>query len=446
MTGLILVQKKYNKHGLAALAGALERTPPGQGFAVLFSPEKDLPRTLWEGSRLFSRLIAAFSFHTPNTLEVAAHLRKLKEFCAGLPVPVIFLTGGPHPSGDPEGTLLMGFDMVLAGEGEEILPRLLRQMAAGQSIEDLPGLAFLQNGKLIANPRPPLINLDDYPPFSARYNLFAPVELSRGCPWGCRFCQTPFLMGHRMRHRSLNRVIGHLETGRAHGLQDLRFVTPNAFAYLAPDGRSAQPAAVETLLLEAGRVFGRSHVYFGSFPSEVRADSVTPELVQMVKTLAANDNVVIGAQSGSDRLLSELHRGHDTGQVIQAVEWLRRAGFRVYVDFIFGLPGELPADREQTRLLIKRLAGMGATIHGHSFIPLPGSPLGNAPPPRLDEETRQLLLHLAGKGNHCGQWRKQEAGSHAVTQFMDELKNRRPPESPDDLPPGTGPETDTYFP
>ncbi len=56
--------------------------------------------------------------------------------------------------------------------------------------------------------------------------------------------------------------------------------------------------------------------------------------------------------------------------------WVGRCGrwLKCFVDFIFGLPGETPADRELTLAAIQRLTEMGATINSHFFMPLPGAP------------------------------------------------------------------------
>ncbi|MFN9845071.1 MAG: TIGR04013 family B12-binding domain/radical SAM domain-containing protein, partial [Planctomycetota bacterium] len=48
-----------------------------------------------------------------------------------------------------------------------------------------------------------------------------------------------------------------------------------------------------------------------------------------------------------------------------------------------------------------------AKVHGHTFLPLPGTPFRRAAPGRLDDATRQALLRLASKGQLYGQWEQQ---------------------------------------
>jgi hypothetical protein len=56
-----------------------------------------------------------------------------------------------------------------------------------------------------------------------------------------------------------------------------------------------------------------------------------------------------------------------------------------------------------------RLVAHGAKVHGHTFLPLPGTPFRKAAPGRLDAATRQALLRLASKGQLYGQWEQQAA-------------------------------------
>jgi hypothetical protein len=56
-----------------------------------------------------------------------------------------------------------------------------------------------------------------------------------------------------------------------------------------------------------------------------------------------------------------------------------------------------------------RLVAMGARVHGHTFLPLPGTPFRRAAPGALTPELRQRLMQLASKGSVYGQWEQQEA-------------------------------------
>jgi B12-binding domain/radical SAM domain protein len=407
MPTLAFVVNRHNLNSVAALTGSLEVDPR----------TVDLPlRFLWQDERLAARLqelteeadrlVVALSFATASLAETAELLKGLR----GLrPVPFV-VAGGPHPSARAAEVLRLGADAVVVGEGEVALPDLLERIVAGETPEAMAGVAVLAgDGHLARGSRREPVELDAYPPLGVKHRRFGPVEITRGCPCACGFCQTSFLFGGRMRHRSVQAVVSWVRRAMEQGYSYVRFVTPNAFAYQSEDnGRTVNLDAIDQLLRGMAALVGKDQVYFGTFPSEVGPETVTPEVVALVKRHCGNDNVLIGAQSGSDRLLQELHRRHSVADVYRAAEVIIAGGLVPVVDVIFGLPGEEGEDLAATVQLMEDLAAMGAVLHTHTFMPLPGTPLENAPPGRVDPDLHPLLDRLASQGHQIGQWRKQE--------------------------------------
>ena len=219
-----------------------------------------------------------------------------------------------------------------------------------------------------------------------------------------------------MRHRSIENIVkwATLSKERDHGT--IRFVTPDAFAY-GSDGRSPTLKPLSEMLSTVSHVAGKEYVYLGSFPSEVRPDSVSAAALALVREFAANDTILIGAQSGSDRMLQICHRGHTVDDVYRAVQLITQSGLRATLDFIFGMPGETADDIEQTLKVIKDLAHMGARIHSHTFMPLAGTPWADAPAGTMDDRTKALLESLTGRGLHFGQWRKQRTMARTIERL-----------------------------
>jgi B12-binding domain/radical SAM domain protein len=404
---LAFVANKHNLNSIAALTGALEVDARTRTLPLHF---------LWQDGRLQShlgrlagegqRLVVALSLATADLPDVPALMADLR---ALRPAPFV-VAGGPHPSARPTELLELGADAVVVGEGEEALPALLNRVLAGGSPAGLPGVATLDgDGAPVRGPRPEPIDLDAYPPLGVAHRRFGPIEITRGCPCACAFCQTSFLFGGRMRHRSVAHVVAWVERAMARGYSYVRFVTPNAFAYQSEDnGRTANLDAIERLLREMAALVGKELVYFGTFPSEVGPETVTPEAVALVRRYCGNDNLIFGAQTGSDRLLRALRRSHTVADIYRAAETIASGGLTPIVDLIFGLPGEEAEDVAATLRLIEDLVAMGAVLHTHTFMPLPGTPLENAPPGRVDPALHPLLDRLASQGHQIGQWRKQE--------------------------------------
>ena len=187
----------------------------------------------------------------------------------------------------------------------------------------------------------------------------------------------------------------------------MRFVSPTSLSYGA-SGQEPELARVEELLARVREAMGPDgRIFFGTFPSEVRPEHVTPEALRMLRRYVDNDNLVIGGQSGSARVLKASHRGHDVEAIERAVRVALEAGFRPNVDFLLGLPGEESSDVEATLDLIEKLCALGARAHGHTFLPLPGTPFRDAEPGSLDERTIARLAALEGHGRIFGQWKAQ---------------------------------------
>lgn len=415
---LTFVVEKYNKNSISALCGSIEIDSRLKDLEIHFIELKKLKKEINSLLSNYETLMVAFSFCTPNLIDVANALDQIKSEISTLDLHRIkFLAGGPHPSGDIKGTLEIGFEFVVFGEGEETLPNLIWAIAHKKDYKDIKGLSFIEDNQVRRNPRPNIINLNKYPPFSTKYKRFGAIEISRGCPWVCKYCQTPYLFGGKMRHRNVETIAYHTEIIKSHGLKDLRFVTPDAFAY-GSNGKNVNLYEIEKLLKAVSEIYGKDHIYFGSFPSEVRPDMVTKDAVDLILQYAANDNLIIGAQSGSQRILDSMHRGHTVGDIYEAVKIVADAGLIPNVDFIFGYPGESKQDREKTLEFIDELIDLGARIHSHTFTPLSGTPLYKTKPGVIDRKTKKVLGLLASQGKQYGSWQQQEhIGKKLITYW-----------------------------
>lgn len=412
---LIVHLTRLNKFSFNALLGAAEALPffsrlridqPGNDAGLLALLRE-------AGNSSAGPTAACFSFFSTQLPEVAALLRRARAAAGDR---VLFLAGGPHPTGDPRGTLALGFDLVVRGEGEETFPALLHCLFEGRDYRQLPGLAWHdEDGTYRHTGRCRPVCLDDYPPHSEKLSRFGPIEITRGCPFACGYCQTPQLHGARVRHRSMASILGCVETLSRRGLTDIRFITPNAFAYGSPDGRRIDYPALRGLLAGVRRIVGgQGRIFFGSFPSEVRPEHVTPQTVALLKEFADNDNLVFGAQSGSPRMLERCRRGHTLADVHRAVALTVAAGLHAYVDFIIGLPGEKEEDIRLSLAAMEELAGMGAEVHAHTFMPLPLTPFARQPPGRVTYEVRRALEQLIGRGRAFGDWERQERQAEMI--------------------------------
>ncbi len=409
------------KYSVNVLLGALERSLWGE-VSVYLVNLSEAPYLIGE---LASRgrheaIVYGQTLITPQLPSVIGKIKSVIKMVKR--VGGIAVAGGPHATGDPYGTLLsLGFDYAFLGDSERTFTEFLRIIINGGDPRSLGrGIAYLDGDEFIIKGRDVVSNLDEYPAFAVKCGRFNPIEITRGCPHACKYCQVSYSFGTIQRHRSVENIVKHALIMLRKGLKDLRFITPNALSY-GSKGRSHDLTGVNELLdaLQPLRREG-CRVFLGTFPSEVRPEYVSEESIKILKGRVDNSRIIVGAQSGSDRVLRELNRGHSSEDVINAVEILRNAGFSVDVDYIFGLPCESRSDIEETLKHIEKVVKLGGRVHAHVFLPLPGTPYAFKPPGRIEAWLKRRLFKLLGKGFLYGQWEAQERLAAEVARLRDE--------------------------
>ncbi|SEL46467.1 TIGR04013 family B12-binding domain/radical SAM domain-containing protein [Nonomuraea pusilla] len=411
MTLAVSVVVRYRKavtYGIHAVLAALETAGVEHELLLGTTPEETAAHIT---SAAGDRVLVLWSFYSPDAEAMAAELALVRSLSGGRGQ---HIAGGVHATAEPQQVLDAGWDLAAIGEGESTIISLVGALQRDEPLTGVPGLAVRDSDGVALRTRPaPQLPLDAYPSFVGRNG---PIEITRGCRYTCRFCQTPFMFGGQFRHRSVASVREHVRGMVERGLRDVRFITPTSLSYGSP-GPGPDLDAVEELLAGVKEELPpRGRVFFGSFPSEVRPEHVTPEAMRLLKKYVANDNLIIGAQSGSDQVLAASGRGHGTSPVRDAVRIAAEHGFRPNVDFIFGMPGESEEDQRASLKLAADLAEMGARIHTHTFMPLPGTPWRDAEPAFIPLETMRELDRLAQRGDAYGHWRKQAEHSARLAE------------------------------
>ncbi|MHA1688384.1 MAG: TIGR04013 family B12-binding domain/radical SAM domain-containing protein [Promethearchaeota archaeon] len=411
-TPVILYHERVNKNSWNALLAAIETEHVLEGKSMdllIIESQWELLQKINELLRTHALIHACFSLFTSQFFEIKWLVKNLKRKYGKK---LQLIAGGPHPTGDPRGTLDIGFDIVVRGEGEKIFPELLKHIKNNEDIKKMKGISFInEQGKYQSTGKRPLIRLDDYRSFPKhQFKRFGPIEITRGCPHCCYFCQTPHIFGTKPRHRSIESIYEHVddlvEQFKDH--TDVRFVSPNAFSYGSNDGKKMDLDKIEELLRTTKEHLPKKgRIFFGTFPTEMRPEHVIPATLDLIKKYVFNDNIVIGAQSGSQRILDSCNRGHSIEDIRKAVELTIKYKLGATVDFIFGLPGENEKDVEETIKLMKDLTKLGAKIHAHSFMPLPQTVFSSKAPGLLNKNLLKVIEKLTSNGNLFGSWKKQ---------------------------------------
>jgi radical SAM superfamily enzyme YgiQ (UPF0313 family) len=264
-------------------------------------------------------------------------------------------------------------DVAVVGEGEETLLELARAVAQGSDLAPIPGLAFLRDGNLVRTaPRPFIRDLDSLP-FPAwdlvdveryrrawleRHRYFS-VNLvtTRGCPYHCNWCAKP-IYGQRYQSRSPASVAEELSFVR-------RTLRPDHI-WFADDIFGLKSGWVEAFALEV-----ESRGVRTPFKIQARADLID-EGVASALARAGCENVWMGAESGSQKVLDAMEKGIRVEQIFRATRLLRERGIRVSYFLQFGYPGEEWADIEKTVAMVREAKpdDIGISVS----YPLPGTP------------------------------------------------------------------------
>jgi B12-binding domain/radical SAM domain protein len=414
------------KSGIAALnvvTAALDTDPRTRDVPVVFAKTRHELAAAIAAART---PIVAHSFYSTDFAGTVDDLGWLRTHAPA----ALHVAGGVHATAESAATARAGFDVVIAGEGEHAFVELVAAVASDRDPRGGPGTVWVAPGprrdsgdhhlggdSVERGPAAPRRPLDDFPATNLKAFRWNPIEITRGCVYACSFCQTPFMFKARFRHRSVDNVRMHVRGLVAQAGHYVRYVSPTSLSY-GSDDTSVNLPAVEALLaavreeLPAG---GKQ--YFGTFPSEVRPEHVSAEALALIKRYADNTSLVIGGQSGSERLLAATHRGHDVAAIERAVALTVEAGMRPDVDFLFGLPDESDEDRAATIALAERICARGARVHSHAFMPLPGTPLAGATPTPIARDVEHAVSRLESHGAAYGQWRKQQQAANDLVQL-----------------------------
>lgn len=288
---------------------------------------------------------------------------------AGIPVVV----SGSDATDRPEIYLRRGAAAVILGEGEVTLGELADCLLAGGSIDDVRGIAHLDEACAVRKTaiRPFIKSLDELPlpawdlvdvdryraVWRERHGFYSMnIATTRGCPYHCNWCAKP-IYGQRYATRSPEAVAREVAWLREQFNPDHLWFVDDVFGL--------KPGWVEEF---AALVSGRGDPL--PFRCLMRADQVTP-VVARALARAGCRMLWMGAESGSQKVLDAMEKGLRVDDIRLACTLLKAAGIDVGFFLQFGYPGETWDDIEATLRLARELepADIGVSVS----YPLPGT-------------------------------------------------------------------------
>ena len=214
------------------------------------------------------------------------------------------------------------------------------------------------------------------------------VSIMEGCSKYCTFCVVPYTRGEEV-SRPVDDVIAEIAHLAAGGVREVNLLGQNVNAYRG-DNHLGETVDFAELLYLVARIPGIARIrYTTSHPVEfsdalIEAYAEIPQLV---------DHLHLPVQSGSDRILMAMKRGHTVLEYKSKIRRLRklRPDISISSDFIVGFPGETEADFAATMKLIEEIGF--DTSFSFVYSARPGTPAAELPD-TTDEETKKRRLQI----------------------------------------------------
>jgi radical SAM superfamily enzyme YgiQ (UPF0313 family) len=360
--------------GLLYVAAALERAGvQTKVHDVAFDPDRfELHRLVEE----WKPEVVGITSTTP----LYPHAKDIAEYVKTALPKTWVVMGGIHPSVVQRQVLEdSATDVVALGEGEELMPALVRAYPNIKAAIRLPGVIAKFDGEMKAGPPPKRIDNLDELPIPARHLIdirryfsgaghdrikwslpqpSLPIIASRGCPYRCTFCASELVHGKKIRFRSVENIRFELE--KLITIYGIRGV------YFYDDTLTFDLEWLEQLchlLKELGL----------TWICGTRLDRVNRQVLEMMRD-AGCVLISYGIESGDREMLSKvLKKGLTIETIKKNMRLTREVGIATVANYMLGFPGETKESMKRTIALSRKLDSDIAEFS--IYMALPGTAL-----------------------------------------------------------------------
>ncbi len=246
-------------------------------------------------------------------------------------------------------------DLVFGPQTYHRLPELLKQ-------RETTGLAVVETEFSVDDKFKGLAHEQVRNPTSRSVTAFLTIQ--EGCDKFCTFCVVPYTRGAEF-SRAPAQIVEEAKKLADQGVRELTLLGQNVNAY------HSGTATLASLITELSQMSGIERIrYMTSHPRDMSDD--------LIEAHGANPKLMpylhLPIQSGSDRVLKAMNRGHTSAEYLKLIARIRAAQPRMALtsDFIVGFPGETNADFEDTLQLARDVRY--AAAYSFKYSPRPGTP------------------------------------------------------------------------
>lgn len=337
----------YPPLGILYIAGTMEQV--GVDVKVLDIDADKIPA---------DKLVTSISNFRPDLIGITATTPTIKG-AFGLSdlikrhyeIPIVL--GGIHPTMNAAECIRHpSIDFVVKGEGEDIIKELVIELIQGKrDFSKIKGLLWKDGGRFIFNGERELIGELDRIPFPARHLLknfsaykppdaehlpVASIMTTRGCPGRCTYCCTQNIFKDKYRMRGIDNVLGEIdEIIRAFKVKEI---------HIADDAFNANR---ERALNLCEAIRKRDLGINFEFLNGLRADVIDEQILDAFKSIGIR-NVGFGVENADESILKNVKKNISPEKVRRAIALSKKKGFKTWLFFMLGLPGETQATIKKT--------------------------------------------------------------------------------------------------
>jgi len=265
---------------------------------------------------------------------------------------IITIIGGIHPTMMPEETLAMGdgaLDYVIRWEGEFTTPELIRALACGGDLDDVPNIAYRKNGAAVTTSRAGYIeNLDalepawdliDWQDYYLCYmddSRVATIATSRGCTNECLFCSQQRFWEKTFRARSAENVVAEMEFLNTRYGVNVFFIGDEF-----PTKDRERWEKILDLLIHKDM---HAHLLIETCTGDILRDR---DILWKYRR-AGVIHLYLGVEAGNQETLDQFKKTQTCHECREAIGLLNSQGIITECSFIRGLPDETPDTIRQT--------------------------------------------------------------------------------------------------
>jgi radical SAM superfamily enzyme YgiQ (UPF0313 family) len=365
------LQFPHFQHGVASISATLKRA--GHPTSLIYLSRELEDDSFIQEVQAYRPDLVAFSSTTMQYPFARRYGAAIKSRL-GLPI----LIGGIHATIAPEEVMKdQVFNDLIRAEGEYPLLEYAQALERGSDPSEIRNLwRRLPDGTIRKNPLRPPADLEQLPLVDRE--LFdnevlmrendrqVPLMASRGCPYACTYCCNSVLSElaggakNLVRQRRVESVMAEIE--------DLHRRYPDLKSLIFMD---------EIFTLNRKWVREFCAAYRGAFTTPfqifLRVETVDRETLGILRE-AGLYSVIVGVESGSERIRREVLNRHMTNeQIIRVFAWADELGLETWDFNMIGLPTETAAEIRETMEINRRIRPHHITVT--IFYPFPGTPI-----------------------------------------------------------------------